>query len=295
VTAIKSQASRQTGKQRKSPSLQKSSSDFARHIVHDVCCLAGSALLDDIRTENNASLRSAIARHDTAAIFNWLMVAFSYQGVSDQVAAAYMRQHGKITWQQVRRDLAKRPTCPKLRGYEQFKGCRYDKGSGTCSEPEHIAACPLPTHRLRNGRLNQTAFSLFLFTRDVAGGDLVSWIDRRLTEAAGLDYQTSVEAMRENLLAPLRGIFGVADKVLSMALSSILLADPEERPHWLAVGGSMIAIDTLVHNFLHRTGILARFDAEHAFGAGCYRPGTCAALLTSRLKAAVMRRREVRD
>ncbi len=32
----------------------------------------------------------------------------------------------------------------------------------------------------------------------------------------------------------------------------------------------MIAIDTLVHNFLHRTGILRRFEADHAYGAACY-------------------------
>jgi hypothetical protein len=42
----------------------------------------------------------------------------------------------------------------------------------------------------------------------------------------------------------------------------------------------MIAIDTLVHNFLHRTGILARFGADHLYGAGCYRPGGCADIIT---------------
>jgi hypothetical protein len=41
----------------------------------------------------------------------------------------------------------------------------------------------------------------------------------------------------------------------------------------------MIAIDTLVHNFLHRTGILARFKASHAYGAACYRSGNCAEII----------------
>jgi hypothetical protein len=41
----------------------------------------------------------------------------------------------------------------------------------------------------------------------------------------------------------------------------------------------MIAIDTLVHNFLHRTGILARFNANHVYGAACYRPGGCAEII----------------
>src|SRR5690349_11924799 len=51
------------------------------------------------------------------------------------------------------------------------------KTSGTCAEPDHIGTCPLPTHRLRNGHLNQIAYSLYLFIRDVTDGDLVGWID----------------------------------------------------------------------------------------------------------------------
>jgi len=41
----------------------------------------------------------------------------------------------------------------------------------------------------------------------------------------------------------------------------------------------LIAVDTLVHNFLHRTGILARFKAAHPYGPGCYRPGGCAEIV----------------
>jgi len=48
---------------------------------------------------------------------------------------------------------------------------------------------------------------------------------------------------------------------------------------WTEVGGSMIAIDTLVHNFLHRTGILRRFDAKHTYGLACYRSGGCAEII----------------
>ena len=39
----------------------------------------------------------------------------------------------------------------------------------------HLPTCPLPLHPLRNGRLNQTAYSLFLFCRDVAEGELTRW------------------------------------------------------------------------------------------------------------------------
>jgi hypothetical protein len=34
----------------------------------------------------------------------------------------------------------------------------------------------------------------------------------------------------------------------------------------------MIANDTLMHNFLHRTGILRCFKAEHAYGVTRYLP-----------------------
>jgi hypothetical protein len=38
----------------------------------------------------------------------------------------------------------------------------------------------------------------------------------------------------------------------------------------------MIAVDTLVHNFLHRTGILWDCGIPHNSGAACYAPGGCA-------------------
>jgi hypothetical protein len=87
--------------------------------------------------------------------------------------------------------------------------------------------------------------------------------------------------MRAALLEPMREIYGVSDKVLAMALSSLLLGAPKKMVRWIEVGGTMIAIDTLVHNLLHRTGILRRFEAEHAYGAACYRPGGCADIIAA--------------
>ena len=199
----------------------------------------------------------------------------SFQGISDEIAANYMRRHGQATWHAVRKNLAKRPTCPKLKTYWHFHGCRYEKTSRTCAEPDHIAACPLPTHRLRNGHLNQIAYSLYLFIRDVADGDLVCWIDDRLDQA---NDQAALDP-RHALIEPLRNVYGVSDKVLAMALSGILIGAADARPRWLEVGVQLIAVDTLVHNFLHRTGILSRFKAAHPYGAGCYRPGGCADII----------------
>ncbi len=146
-------------------------------------------------------------------------------------------------------------------------------GVWTPREQQNIA------HNLRNGRLNQTAYSLYLFIRDIAHNDLVSWIQAQLAAAAEPINPDELARMRNALIDPLRHIYGVSDKVLTMALSILLLAAPKRMRIWREVGGSMIAIDTLVHNFLVRTGILRRFDADHPYGPGCYRAGGCADII----------------
>ena len=64
-----------------------------------------------------------------------------------------------------------------------------------------------------------------------------------------------------------------------MALASLLMGAGATRPGWFAVGASFIVVDTLVHNFLVRTGILDRVAATHPYGPACYRPGGCADVL----------------
>jgi hypothetical protein len=53
------------------------------------------------------------------------------------------------------------------------------------------------------------------------------------------------------LIGPLRNVYGVSDKVLAMALSSILLGAGQQR----------------------------RLGARHPYGDRCYRPGGCADIL----------------
>ena len=137
----------------------------------------------------------------------------------------------------------------------------------------------MPSHDLRNGHLNQAAYSLFLFIRDLANGDLIGWIDAQLQGANSPAGSDRLARMRAALIEPMREIYGISDKVLAMALSALLLGAPEKMVLWTEVGGTMIAIDTLVHNFLHRTGILQRFNANHQYGVACYQPGGCADIL----------------
>jgi hypothetical protein len=216
--------------------LDRSALDHATRLIHRVCCLAGEPeLIDEIQTDNGA-IRSAIKRHDTATLFDWLMAMLSYQGISDRVAHDYMEQHGRVTWHEIEHALANKPSCPKLQSYWQFHGCGYHKTSGTCAEPDHIAHCPLPTHNLRNGRLNQTAYSLYLFIRDIADNDLVGWIEAQLVSVDSPADSARHARMRSALLDPLRHVYGISDKVLSMALSVLLLAAPRTMKLWAEVG-----------------------------------------------------------
>jgi hypothetical protein len=154
----------------------------AVRLVRRICRAAGRpSLIDDARVGlARHGVIGTVQRRDTPAIFDWLIDALSYQGVSDSIAYSYMEQHGRVRWRDIASALAESPSCPKLTCYWAFEGCGYRKGSGFCANPEHQPECPLPRHDLRNGRLNQTAYSLFLFMRDLAGDNIVSWIDDRL-------------------------------------------------------------------------------------------------------------------
>jgi hypothetical protein len=242
-------------------------------IIHRICGLSGSlSLLDDIQGDaERTGLIAAIETGNTPRIFDRAIENFSYQGISDQVARNYLAKNGSATWRSIKAGLTKAPSCPKLQSYWQFDRCRYDKGSFSCSEPEHIETCPLPRYRLRNGRLNQTAYSFFLFVRDIAGGDFVGWIDRQLA--------SNPDTGQEALIGPLRHVYGLSDKILTMTLSTLLVAALKIKPKWFEVGTGMIAIDTLVHNFLHRTGILDNCGTPHGYGAGCYGQGGCAEII----------------
>src|SRR5262249_11328100 len=137
----------------KSPKIQNRQGCAINHavrLIQAVCSLAGSPILiDEIRAELRADkVRSAIRTRDTGPVFDWLMAAVSYQGISNDVADEYMEKHGRATWRQINQGL-ERATCPKLKSYWHFHDCRYDKISRTCAEPDHIGRCPLPRHDLR--------------------------------------------------------------------------------------------------------------------------------------------------
>jgi hypothetical protein len=265
------------------PKLTTKSSGFRRgvRLLRHICEIAGMpSLIDDCRVElARRGVIVAVQHRNTPVIYDWLIDLLSYQGISDSIAFDYMARHGPVRWDDIAKALAAMPSCPKLTCYWAFERCGYRKGTGICAEPEHRAACPLPRHDLRNGRLNQTAYSLFLFMRDLADGDIVGWLDDRLASVDPSPAFDRPARLCQALLEPLGNVYGVSDKVLAMALSELLLAGDAKRALWVEAGTAMIAVDTLVHNFLHRTGILEGLGAGHPYGPRCYAPGRCAEII----------------
>jgi hypothetical protein len=251
--------------------------DYTIGMIETICWLAGPAdLLDNLRdTVARLRLFDGSRRGRSARLFAWLFAELSYQGISDQAARTYMARHGIPRWQSVASDL-KNAKCPLLASFWDFHGCGYRKTARTCAMPPLLDECPLPRHNLRNGGLNQLAYSLFLFNRDVAGGDLIGWIEARLAEAETMPTDGRLAA-----LGPLMGIHGASQKVLSMAFSTLLLGGKPHDARWVSTGGDLIAVDSLVHNFFVRSGILARANAKHPYGARCYGPNGCAALIAA--------------
>ena len=243
--------------------------------------LAPPTYLDDIRSNLRANgMPEAVAAHDTAALFDWLVGVSQFQGISDRNAIAFTAKNGLVGWDDIDGALEADPCCPRLQNYWVFSGCGYRKGTGTFAEPRHIRRCSLPTHPTRKGSLIQAAYALFLFIRDVCDGDLIDWIDRHLADAdPGPEMPDRAVRMGAALTEPLTHIYGFGQKIWAFALSDLLLAADPNRERWVATGAGIIVVDTLLHNHLHRTGTLRRFHAEHAYEPRCYARNGCADIL----------------
>jgi hypothetical protein len=245
-------------------------------LIADVCDIAGDpCLISDARRElAEAGVAAAIRAHRNGPIFEWLVEAANYQGVSNAAAAGYTEAHGHITYRQIADATPVRPACAKLTNWWHFNGCGYRKIARTCNAPTLTRRCALPRLDMRNGSLNQTAFGLYLFMRDVAQNDFVRWLDRTLSTE-----NSAVAVPAASVIAQMREIHGLSDKVLNMCMSMLLLAGDPDRRTWVSAGTNMIATDTLVHNWFERTGILKRLGARHTYGPTCYRDDGCAELI----------------
>lgn len=263
------------------PSLFENGWQHLLHRSEPALALASPSFVDRLRARMaSEGLSLAVCSHDTGPIFDWIMGLVPLQGISDVIALRYSEQHGTARRGVILNQLTSAPRCDRLTSYWHFAECGYQKTGPTCAEPAHLAACPLPSLRLRKGTLNRAAYSLALFIRDVCDGDLVSWIDARLAQAdLGTRHPDRGPLLRGAVLHPLCEIHGIGPKLWAMILADLLVGADPNRERWVMAGAWMIAIDSLVHNFLHRTGTLARFDAVHPLGLGCTAPGGCRDLI----------------
>lgn len=239
----------------------------------------------------DTGLVEALAIGDADHVYNWLMDLLSLQGVSDAIALGYIATHGNADRATIRDHLAAtRCACPKLAGFEAHLGCRYRKGAATCARPRHLRLCPVRKLPLRKGLLNVQAYSLHFFLRDLCEDDLAGFIDRQIANAkkdAGKcgdanpdgerrpDAAGWVDSARAQLVAAFARIEGVSSKLADMILADILLGGRPGDCEWEAVGVTCIVVDSLVHKFLDRTGILKAFGATHAYGVACHRDHGC--------------------
>jgi hypothetical protein len=246
-------------------------------VTRPALLLAPTSFLDDTKENlRRDGVIDAVAGHDDPVIFDWAQRLLAMQGVSDRAAHGYAQQHGYPTWAAIDTAMQASPACPKLASHWHLPGCGYEKASFSCAHPEHIDACTLPSLPLRKGVLNRAAFGLYLFMRDVAAGDFVGWVDGRLRSVQSVDAGGPQGAdLRDALLDPLTSIPGTGRKLWSMALADLLLVGRPDDQLWQRAGAAMRAIDSLVHNFLDRTGCLKLLDAQHAYGPACYGPGGC--------------------
>lgn len=257
------------------PRIQPVDFNYCKRLTSSVCRISGQrSLITDLYNDlSQEGIITAVCNHDTATLFSWLIRIFNYQGISDQVAMSYMDRHGTPQLKDLNASLSGRLRCQLLQGYWHFTSCGYRKSTACCTHQRLLPSCPLPRHAFRNGRLNQTAFSLALFIRDVAQGDLISWLQHRIRRVTR-HHETIYSA----LIEPLSQIHGVSDKVIRLALSDLLLGVGRFR-QWRDIGAKIVVVDSLVHNFLQRTGILSRLNANHGYGPQCYQTGGCVDVL----------------
>jgi hypothetical protein len=202
-------------------------------------------------------------------LYQYLVEAFLLSRGGDQSNQGYYaKQNRKPTFNWVKQAI-KTAQCPKLAGFEAFKGCGYRKGANKCNEPAFLSKCPLPTFDMKRGELNHMAFSLYFFLRDVAGQDFYTYVTEHFGQAG-----EAITDLLDGFIGKVTTIANVGPKLAHMALSCIFLT---AFPGWdyRRVGAQMIAVDSLVHNFLHRAGILDSYQLDHPYGPRCHAQNGC--------------------
>lgn len=244
-------------------------------LIGKICEISSDAAV--IELEDASGIRDVLRanisnQRKTQILFKPMMEALSFQGIGDGVVLSYIAAHGSISFYDILKAISHKRKqnhflCEKLSSFETFKGCGYQKSQPKCNNMAGLSQCPLPTHDLLKGVLNVKAYSFYLYIRDVCHGDMISRFDR-IIQGHLKDNGSWAADAKEAVIKDFTRIFGVGDKLANMTLSVFLAADPDNKT-WVKVGQSMVAVDSLVHNFLHRSGILKFYDKNHPYGPRC--------------------------
>src|SRR5687768_16604270 len=87
--------------------LSEAAAAFAVEVIQRTFLRAGSStFLAELRYDlRRSGIAAAIRSHDTPALFGWIVSTLSFQGISDGVAEGFIREHGEVSWTDVRRAL----------------------------------------------------------------------------------------------------------------------------------------------------------------------------------------------
>ena len=249
--------------------------------IRPALVLAPRSYLEDVRERlAMADIIGAVESGNTPTIFDWIVRLLARQGIGNHAAEVFLARNGSPSFDEIADLLARGARCPRLRCRWSFEDCGYRRSAETCSTPHHLVGCAVEQIPARKGALAEAAIGLWLFVRDCCDGDLVSWLDKRLAGAnMPIGDPRRFARMRAAVLDPLVEIPGTGRKVWSMILAELLLGGDPDRPRWVEVGASFVAVDSLVHAYLHRTGLLRRLGADHLYGPACYGPDGCSKII----------------
>ena len=211
-------------------------------------------------------------QHKSIKLYQYFLESFILSGGGDRSNQNYYaNQKYKPTFNRINRAV-KTAQCPKLVSFEAFKGCGYRKTANKCTEPAFLKSCPLPRFDMKRGALNQMAFSLYFFLRDVCRRDFYAYVREHFGQGQLADG--AMNELLQGFIGKITTIANVGPKLAHMALAWLFLT---RYPGWdyRQVGLHMIAVDSLVHTFLHRTGILANYEVDHAYGPRCHAETGC--------------------
>jgi hypothetical protein len=201
-------------------------------------------------------------------LYQYLIESFLLTGGSDASNwGHYRNQKVKPTFNRIKKALVS-AECPKLVSFDTFIDCNYRKTAQACNKPDLLASCPVPKFDMKRGGLNQMVFSLFFFFRDVCDNDFYEFAKNHL------DSTKPTKDQIQNFIETFNQVYNVGPKLADMAFSHLFFT---QYPGWdyREIGAEMVAIDSLVHNFLHRTGALDEYQKPHNYGPACHTSNGC--------------------